>query len=205
METTTISRTARHQQTALPIRSLLKNSTNELHNQLDSHPALKRLLSPSATPAEVSYALSGFYMAYHQLRQQGVLTAWAHLPNVGYEQLPYTLWLTADLTRLGGRTPKPIACQQRIPMHSEAALLGGLYVLLGSVMGSARIANILASSEYAQVREINFFRRSAESLAHFRALIDQLEKVIVTAAERKECLAAAEAVFMLFIESFQAV
>ena len=183
---------------------LLKIETQSLHQKLDNNIFLQNLLHPSLTKETLAQALKGFYIAYNSLREHGILKACSQLNVIDFKQLPYNLWLTADLTRLNQKPIYHLNKQTYLP-QSEAEVLGCLYVILGSSMGSARIANALKNHDDKIIQDIQFFSKVAENSSNFRLLLNEIELKTSHPIAQKACINAAKSTFNIFIESFEIV
>jgi heme oxygenase len=129
------------------VRQLLKGYTAQLHDKLDSSPALSSLLKPALTLSDYSRTLTGFALAYESLEgDYGSLET-----MLGLGQVPaYTPRLPAlihDLDALDQRTnlsrSVQVLDQKRCRIHSEWQYWGSRYVLEGATQGSKIIASQL--------------------------------------------------------------
>ncbi|PTQ86564.1 hypothetical protein [Agitococcus lubricus] len=123
---------------------------------------------------------------------------------MGFKLLPYSDWLSTDLAHLHEK-PLNYHYQTHYVPHTEAEILGCLYVILGSSMGSRRIANALQNHSDTTIQKIDFFTKVAENSSGFKYILNQIELSISNTQQQQDCINAAKSTFTIFIDSFDLV
>lgn len=121
-----------------PLAAHLREATKAAHRQLDHHPLLAALLSPSLALAAYGQALAALHGAQGAI--EAALADFAP-PTLLPPRLPD---LAADLASLGV-SPWPVTVAAPAPV-SVAEKIGMLYVIEGSNLGGVVIARQLAAS-----------------------------------------------------------
>jgi heme oxygenase len=124
----------------------LRTATRQAHKNMETVPALVRLLGPDLTDSEYVSVLrqaGAFYLAL-ALRAETVLKPGA--PARAFLDGARLQALTADLGFFGVRVLPPAPIAMLPLLATEAEVVGALYVLEGSDLGGRVIAKRLAES-----------------------------------------------------------
>jgi heme oxygenase len=166
------------------VRSRLRDATRREHGAVDAAFSRFDLSRAGEYAAFLSRQAAAHLPTERALDQAGagtILPDWAARRRAGL--------LEADLAELGVARPAPIAPPV---FDTEAALLGGLYVLEGSRLGAAVLRRRLAAETPAR------FLAAASPQGAWPGLLTLLEERLSREGELDEAVGAARAVFRCF-------
>lgn len=189
------------------LHARLRRHTASLHQRLDAAPPLRALLRPGLDQYTYAAILQRFASAYAEL-EPPLLALEKQRPAslAAYRQrLPA---LQVELSHLP-RVPTPAVPVTLLLPHEadmEAAhYLGMRYVLDGSTQGARVIAGRLAQHLTTPVAgQFAFWQRQREAAEEWPSLLAHLADLPVSGREADAMLAAATAVFTVFIAAFAA-
>jgi heme oxygenase len=158
------------------LRTRLRDATAPLHSQLDQQPLLAALLGKEQPLADYQQLLGTYYSLYHQL--EAAIKRYLTQQPIAFDYQPRykTPLLLNDLSYWHIK-PEPLRCQIVLPeITSLGQLLGILYVLEGSTLGSQFIAQHLKQSYgYTRNTGSDFFSAYGEqTTTHWQSFISYL-------------------------------
>ncbi len=171
-------------------RSILRTTTQAIHERLHRHPGLSRLAAGTVDRDEYRQLLARSYGFYAAVEPMLVLAR------------VLTDCLAEDLAELGVSADKIAALPRCAPPpigHGHAELIGARYVLLGASLGGKVMARALASrASDAAVLPVRFLTgTSADDWSSFAA---DLDANLPDAAAQNRAAAAAVSVFAAYEE-----
>ncbi len=194
-------------------RNFLRQSTRDWHTRLDTHGCVAGLARVDASAQCIRHGLLGLATAHERLRlackgKERLLEAGlndAHLEAVRA--------LSVDLERFPSEAVAPSyfppsvpqRLPERVPYGSAAEQLGVSYVVLGSALGSKKIATGLRNHDDPWVRSISYFEQLAGITGSFVALIQALQTRLLTHAQLREAAVAANMTYACFVNSMDDV
>lgn len=134
---------------AASLYALLRTATRAAHRRIDRHPILLPLLRPGLTRTHYEQVLR-IFLNLHQTLQPAIAAEINRL-HAEYELSDRIGWLLSDLANLAGHgnaaaEPGIDIAWLLPPIHGAPALIGALYVVEGSALGSRIIAKHLHTS-----------------------------------------------------------
>ena len=122
----------------LSVLQELRCATSEAHQRLHHHPLTYQLTSPNLTETQYIDVLKAFYGFYKPCEQS--VSAYAK------SRASRALWLEQDLTYFACPVQAIDLCVELPVLRSEQNILGYLYVIEGSSLGSRIIMRCLQNS-----------------------------------------------------------
>ena len=183
----------------MQLRSVLKNSTKALHDELEAVPLMRRFAD-----GEMDRAALGHYLrlqfAIHCALEPGVA---AYLP-ASFVTPRKTDWLASDYQDAFGTPPED--CSVPVPeIMSESTALGVSYVLEGSTLGLQMVRKRRLAAGHADWWAASRFVRGYgdETGRHWKQLLGMLDAV--PESDWPEATAAAQATFAAYLHAFSNV
>lgn len=185
------------------LRHYLRKATAEQHQQLDSQPALRRLMRPELALADYAHTLGCMGAAFRRVEQaltNRPLPADAAIPAY----VPRYPAIIRDLTIL----QYPVAAEPELPLPpSDMTLfttLGIRYVIDGSSQGSVYILRKLSHSlpELANTGALHYWHIQERAREDWPALCEAL-MLECSEPQRQQALAGACWAFACFRNAFQ--
>ncbi|WP_404418532.1 biliverdin-producing heme oxygenase [Marinospirillum sp.] len=177
----------------------LRRATHDLHEKLETLPALKRLLHPSLSLQEYRDFLQCFFQLHLQLEKQ-IYPYFCHLTpdEFHWEHFMASPRLAKDLIHLCQPLPQPDETKIPTLTTSLPEALGCCYVLLGSGFGARQIAPLLRK-HLGELVPLSFYE---EGQPYLKRLWHQLEKLLSiyssAQSEQQQTQTAAQNTFQLF-------
>ena len=169
----------------------LRAATTAAHKALEGAPALKRILAPDVTTADLGDLLRRFVTVYRPLEAR--LIDRQPASNLGFKsRLPL---LIRGLATLGLAPPATDA--EIPPLDSEASRWGALYVIEGATMGGQLIHRHLASRFPSEALEY-FLPHGLCAGENWRCFLASLEIGINDPNAQEEAKASAITIFSAF-------
>ncbi|MGL4574122.1 MAG: biliverdin-producing heme oxygenase [Burkholderiaceae bacterium] len=189
-----------HYPHAVSIRAVIRERTHSQHQRLDSHPVMAALMSQSAGKQEIALALAAMLGAHRALETKFGTRLTALCSELGIGLFSPSTVLRADLAQIA---PSHSELTQQITWTCEdkAALLGVLYVLIGSSLGSKQIAAQLQMHSDPAVRSVSYFAAASRGAVAFRPLIEAMEQRLSKPVDAEQALQAARNTFEVFIHA----
>lgn len=167
-------------------RDLLRRETAAAHRAVEALPRMRRLLHRQVTRDDYAAVLCGFLPVHGGFEPRAAaLAGWS--PGCGGERLRA---LQADLRQLG-REPVSAALPPAPALHGRAAALGACYVLEGSFLGGAVIAQHLRR-QLGDATPLRYFAGAGIDVGgRWQAFLALLEAGLAAPGERAQALCAA--------------
>lgn len=138
----------------------LKQRTAEIHESLEDHRLLRKMMRKELNREEYAEFLKQNYIAYRQIEAAFTESEIHQL----YPDHMISGWVEADLSALGNSIPSN---QNVIALSSLEEQLGALYVILGSMMGGAMIAKVLLDNDQLELDQQQFYSPDAHRRMHY--------------------------------------
>jgi len=170
------------------VRQALREATDAAHRRLHHHPVLAPLAAATLTRAQYGAGLAALH-GVHAAADRALAARWP-------ERTPRAPLIAVDLRALG-LDPDRLDAADTLPAYeSDAALLGGRYVIDGSAFGTqSMLGNVRRTLGLDAATGASFFAGGTLNTSDdWRALLAALEG-LRTPDERDRARAAAEATF----------
>ncbi|MFK7937187.1 MAG: biliverdin-producing heme oxygenase [Saprospiraceae bacterium] len=181
------------------ILTLLKTETRTEHHRTEKFAYAEAIRTGKLTMYQYEDLITkNWYI--HTYLENAFIEASKDLPNIRAFLKNKSDWLLKDLKK----TPPPKKLQP-IYYSTKAALLGGLYVVEGSMLGGRYIAQSLNQNKSLQhIRTFYFFTGLGEKTRErWIELMALLTKEIQTKEEKQEAVESARLTFNFFQEVYQ--
>lgn len=169
------------------MRKLLVNQTRQAHENLHTHPRIVPLMRHDLSKPHYAGLLADYYAFYSAVETIRHNQGWH--PDLSLARQVSAL--SADLMSLD--QPVHPAMPYTPALHSEAACLGALYVLIGAQFGGHIIGtHIMTALPNASC---HYFSRHSGDVAQWRQLLMTLETLPEHGPQRSATVAGAAATF----------
>lgn len=179
----------------MTVREKLRSATRDLHTRLDS------IVAQDDIAQEQGYcrfllanaeALLAVEQALERSQVLAVMPDWPHRSRS-----------SALLADMDGLCLRPLAIPDRFPgLRTRAQIVGALYVLEGSRLGSAVLHGRAAASASEAVRSNVRFLTHGRGLGLWKSFLAQLDRELTAPDLQDEAAAAARTVFAAFEAAF---
>ena len=171
-------------------RGLLRSETREAHEALDAHFSQFDLSDARDYGAFLLAHAAAFLPIEEALTEAGaarLFPEWDGMVRAG--------WLVRDLEALGLEMPAPIAPPA---FDSDAAIVGGAYVLEGSRLGGTVLRKAVGA-------DLPHDYLSHDPSLRWPEFVAQIERILKNDVDRSQAVASANAVFACFLRAATAV
>lgn len=184
---------------------LLGEATRDLHRRLDSHDALKALVSPAVTRTTYIHAMQSLCSGFQLIEAAIEDSAHAGEAGTAYTYIARRHALEQDLQMLSAGDRSCPEC--RIPvLDSYAGWLGACYVIEGSTRGAVHIARNLRDRLPDISRSAFRFWTLQERLAaDWPRFLTALARHDTDALAQRQAVDAAKQTFDIFLGVFDTV
>ncbi len=189
--------------TASDLRTQLRHAILPSHDRMHRHRGLAAAAAGSIAVSNYRLLLARLF-GFHRAFEAVVEAAASEIPiRFDVVKLARSVAIESDLRALGldpGNISKLPICNQIVVPHSEAALLGALYVVEGSALGGIQIARALAPLFKAGSDEGRrfFIGDGSGQRALWLALLDRLEQIAGSRAQEAAAIDSAVTTFLVF-------
>ena len=182
----------------------LKNETKELHHAVEKISGVNKILEGTLTKNEYFNILQKNYAAYYFVEQQIIeFSSYKYFKKATLFP-SISSWIKQDLNIANGETlsraDKPI-----IKFDNYLMAIGATYVLEGSLLGGAFIANHIEKCENIKKLPPQFFykKASGERIKRWKILTSYLSSKEYTNDEMDTIVDGAKRAFLIFMHYYQ--
>jgi len=178
----------------------LKEGTLQIHKNVERHNLAKHILSHTITPEIYEQLLLQNYITYYSIEEELLKNTKKIRPTLKtFISTEKSDFLRNDLEKIGIFKKMNLRIKE-LNITSEAAVIGALYVIEGSMMGTAIIGKHISNCDaIKEICQHIFYKQNPKQLAkRWKSFKDCIQQIDFNDQERDESLQSAKQTFLLF-------